>query len=363
MEGPRAPRADEYDRVLNFLTENLRKDKGWSLADEYPLALNLSNLANVRVIEDGGKFISAAVVKSTLVKSPAGLFKVAAIGSVVTDPGYRNQGFSRSVLDSTIENARASACDVAILWSDLHDFYRKLGFELGGTEVSIKIEQPMTVDLSGLKFIESARIAAEPILRLYSQHTCGTLRSIEDLRKSLLIPNTKVITAWDDKGQLQAYAIEGKGADLGGYIHEWGGSVSKLLPLFAHIRNLQNRTITVIAPLHSRNLIRQMETHGATSHEGVLGMIKIVNPDLLFAKIRRYARNLGIDNFVLEHHQGMTHFGFDDQLFKTDSEADVIRLVFGPQRASELHSFDPEVAIKLESIFPLPFWIWGWDSV
>lgn len=363
MEGPRAPRADEYAGVLNFFTENLRKDKGWTLADEYPLALNTSNIDNVRIIEKDGRYLSGSVVKTTLVKSPAGLFKVAGIGSVVTDPSHRNQGLSRRVLDSCLESARAAACDIAILWTDLHDFYRKLGFELAGTEVSLRIPENFDPGPSNLKFMNSIRIAAEPILRLYGQHTCGTLRSLEDLRKSLLIPNTRVYTAWDEAGQMQAYAIEGKGADLTGYVHEWGGAVSKLLPLFAHIRKEQNKLITVIAPAHSRNLIRQMRAKGATATEGVLGMIKIVNPDLLFAKIRRYARNLGLENFTIEQRQGITHFGFDDQIFKTDSSADVIRLVFGPVRASELHSFEPETAKKLETIFPLPFWIWGWDSV
>jgi GNAT superfamily N-acetyltransferase len=363
MEGPRAPRAEEYAQVLNFFTENLRKDKGWTLADEYPLALSMGNLENVRVIEKDGKYLSGSVVKTTLVKSPAGLFKVAGIGSVVTDPSHRNQGLSRQVLDACLENARASACDIAILWSDLHDFYRKLGFELAGTEVSIRITGDFDAGPSNLKFMDSAKVAAEPILRLYGQHTCGTLRSLEDLRKSLMIPNTRVYTAWDENGQMTAYAIEGKGADLSGYIHEWGGSVSKLLPLFSYIAKSQQRQITVIAPRHSRNLIKQMEGKGATVVEGVLGMIKIVNPDLLFSKVRRYARNLGIDNFLIEQRQGVTHFGFDEQLFKTDSEADVIRLVFGPAKASDLHAFDPETAKKLETIFPLPFWIWGWDSV
>lgn len=363
MEQPRAPRLEEYGSVLEFFTQNLRSEQGWSLAEEYPLALGPANFSNVRVIEKEGRFLSGAVVKTSMVKSPAGLFKVAGVGSVVTDPSHRNQGFSRAVLDATLETGRQVNCDIAILWTHLHDFYRKVGFELAGSEVSIRLENELVIDTTGFKFVESNRIAPEPLLRLYGQHTCGTLRSLEDLRKSLHIPNTRVYTAWDEQGQMLAYAIEGKGADFSGYIHEWGGAVSKLLPLFSHIRQTQGRPLTIIAPAHSRNLIRQLQEKGATVHDGVLGMIKILNPDLLYAKVRRYARNLGIDDFTLENRQGITHFGFGAEIFRTDSEADVIRLIFGPLKASQLHEFSPELSIKFETIFPVPFWIWGWDSV
>lgn len=363
MEGPRAPLQEEFNEVLNFLTSNLRQTQSWTLAEEYPLALNPSNLGNVRLIKENGKILSGAVVKTSLVKSPAALLKVAGIGSVVTDPAFRNQGHSRAVLDSTLEVAKGTACDIAILWTNLHDFYRKLGFELAGTEVSLRIDKPYVTEGQGLRFSESNRVAPEAIVRLYAQHTCGSIRSVEDVRKSLNIPNMRVYTAWDQNQQLQAYAIEGKGADLNGHIHEWGGSVSKLLSLFNFIVTEQKRPVTVITPAHSKNLIRQLKGHGAAAHEGVLGMIKIVNPDLLFAKIRRHARNLAVDDFTIEKRDGQTHFGFGDNIYKTDSESDVVRLIFGPSKAGELHSFDEATSKALETIFPIPFWIWGWDSV
>ncbi len=363
MDGPRAPSNEEFSQVVSFLTQNLRKDINWSIADEYPLALNTGNLSNIRVVKEGDRYVSGAVVRTSMVKSPAGLFKVAGIGSVVTAPDYRNRGLSRSVLDSVLQIAKESACDVAILWTDIYDFYRKVGFELGGTEISAQFDAAPKVDATGLKFVESPKVSAEAIARIYAQHTCGSIRSIEDIRKSLTIPNMRVYTAWDSSGQMQAYAIEGKGADLNGYIHEWGGSVSKILPLLGHIIETQKKSITIIAPIHAKNLLRQLQSHGAQLHQGVLGMIKVVNPYLLFAKVRRYARNIGIDDFVLEQRNGQAHFGFGNEVFKTDSESDVVRLIFGPSKASELHQFDPVTAAGLETIFPLPFWIWGWDSV
>lgn len=362
MDGPRAPSSEEFSEVIQFFSKHLRQDKTWSIADEYPLVLNSTNLNNIRVIKNENEFLSGAVVKTSFMKSPAGLFKVAGIGSVVTDPRFRNQGLSQAILKDSLETAQAQACDVAVLWTNLHDFYRKLEFELAGFEISLRIEEPLNLE-SNLKFLDSTRVAPEAILKLYAQHTCGSLRSVEDIRKSLAIPSSRVFSAWDQQGRMVAYAVEGKGADLTHHIHEWGGAVSHLLPLFDFARKTIGSPITVLSPGHSRNLIRQLEAKSVVPVAGVLGMIKILNPDLLFSKIRRYARSQGFDQLVLEQKQNETYFGWQSAVFKTDRLSDVVKLIFGPTKAKDLYPFESEVNAVLESLFPIPFWIWGWDSV
>lgn len=363
MAGPRTPRPEEYKMVIEFMTSHLRQESSWSLAEEYPLVFNSQNINNIHFIEKDGQVLSGAALRTSLVKSPIGILKVAGVGSVVTDPAFREQGFSTQVLNSTLEAAKNAACDIAILWTHLHDFYRRIGFELAGSEVSVQIHQSFPIEAKGIRFSDSPKVSPDAILRLYSQHTCGTVRSIEDIRKSLLIPNTRVYTAWDQHNQLLAYAIEGKGADLAGHIHEWGGAVSRLLPLFNFIYEHNQQPFTLLLSAHSKNLLRQLSEKGFSSQEGLLGMIKIINHNLLFSKLHRYARNLGIDNFVLEKRGDFTHFGFGTEVFKTDSDSDIIKLIFGPLKAHELHQFDEETHLKLEKLFPIPFWIWGWDSV
>ncbi|MBX7230915.1 MAG: GNAT family N-acetyltransferase [Bdellovibrionales bacterium] len=364
MDGPRAPHAVEFPEVLNFFNRQLRPESQWTVDEEYPLVLSPQKLSNVRIIKQNGQYLSGAVIKCFPVKTVAGLFKVAGLGNVVTDPAHREQGLSRSVINDLLETAQFAACDFAILWSDLHDFYRKLGFELAGTEVCLRLENEWESP-SNLKFIESSHVSPEAINRIYNQHTCGAIRTAEDIRKSLKIPNAKVYTAWDQNSNLQAYAIEGKGADLNACIHEWGGAVSRLIPLLAFIRKSQQRPLTLLAPKSAQNLKRQLEEQAHCNvHEGVLGMIKILNYNIFYSKIRRYARSLGFDNFVLEHQNNISYFGIEGQaLFKTDQPSDMVRLIFGPQNAQELHSFDSKSSECLQSIFPIPFWLWGWDSV
>lgn len=363
MEGPRPPFEHELDSFVSFLSNQLRPNVKWSIAEEYPLAIDDSNLNNIRVIKADETFLSAAVMKPQLMKTPAGIFKMAGIGSVVTDPSHRNQGLSRQVLEDCLTAAKAHGCDFAVLWTNLYDFYRKIGFELAGHEVALTIEKPWDEEPHGLRFAQGNNVEAEAILRLYSMHTSGSIRTAEDIRKYLKIPNSTVYTAWDEQGRLQAYAVEGKGMDLTGYVHEWGGGVSKLLPLLRHIRVSQNRPITILAPKHAANLIRQMNALGVPTFDGILGMVRLLNVQNILFKVKKYTRALGYDDVVLEAREGRIYLGKGEQIYSTDSESDLIRLLFGPQKASQLYKFDDQVKEVFEKLFPIPIWVWGWDSV
>jgi hypothetical protein len=207
------------------------------------------------------------------------------------------------------------------------------------------------------------KIDPEAMLRLYSQHTTGSVRTVDEVRRLLQIPNSRVFTAWDEQNRLQAYAVEGKGADLDGYIHEWGGGVSKLLPLIKYAIQQQKRPLNLITPAHSANLIRQLVAGGATEHSGVLGMVKLLNPSGFMTKIKKYVRAMGVEDLVLEPRDGRYYLGYKQEIFSTDSETDIVRLVFGPLKASQLHPFDKETSEVFEKLFPINMWIWGWDSV
>lgn len=361
MEGPRPLQENELQDVVGFLDKNLRTSHGWSIAEEYPLAIDSSNLQNFRIIKNGNEIISSALVKNIIIKNPVGVFKVAAIGSVVTSPSHRNQGLSQKILTECLHTATQQGCDFAILWTDLFDFYRKLGFELAGSEVSLLLDKPIQCSSAELRFLNSKQVAPEALLKLYSKHTTGSIRTPEEIRRYMQIPQSRVFTAWDQNNQIQAYAVEGKGADLQNYIHEWGGGVSKLLPLLAYMQKQYTGPLTLISPSHAQNLVRQLSDQGMSINSGLLGMIKILNPVNLLTKVNRYARIKGIDNFSIHYRQNTYFFEVGSQSYSTRSDGDVTRLVFGPQKASDIYPFDNSSAI--ESVLPIPMWFWGWDSV
>ena len=363
MEGPRSPSNQEWSHLLDFLNLNLRKDQAWKISDEYPTALTPSNLHNVRIIKENDKIVSHAVFKPLIIKTPQMILKVGAIGSVVTDERYRHQGLSREILNDCLKLAQEQHCDFAILWTQLFDFYRKLGFELAGTEMNFVFEHEFPVANLGLRFSSDSKVSPESLYRLYSQHTINTVRTLEEFKKYLKIPQTQIYTAWETNGQLAAFAIEGKGADLTDYIHEWGGGVRSLMSLFSYIRKTKNKPFTLITPQHSQNLIKEIQKVAPIQHQGYLGMLKVIDFDQLSAKVKRAFRNEGVSDIVFEKQGGYVLFGCGTDLITLETEADVTRVLLGPLTPDQLPHLKPETVNKLTKILPLPLWLWGWDSI
>jgi len=362
MDGPRAPTEREFPRVLEFLNSNLRPNANWSIASEYPTALTEANLNNIRIITEGDEVLSHSVIKPLIIRSPTIMYKVAAIGSVVTDNTRRGQGLSSQILNECTQEAQKQECDIAMLWTNLYDFYRRLDFELAGFEESVVIEKEFAADLHNLRFIKGTKISAESLHRLYCQHSVGSVRTVEDIRKYLTIPNTCLYTAWDGHGQLVAYAVEGKGADLSGYIHEWGGAVSKLMALFSWMRSEKQAPFTIILAHHSLNLLSALRSiPGALHNEGYLGMIKLINEQQLFAKVHRAARTVGIPNLILQKTATGYALGVGQDSVEFTDQKDMVRILFGP--LPEIPHLAPQTMDTLERILPLPLWIWGWDSI
>jgi N-acetylglutamate synthase-like GNAT family acetyltransferase len=346
----------EVGPIIGFLNKYLRTGMDWSIEAEYPQVFSKNNLENLRIIEDQGRVLAHAATKYLILKTHIGLLKVAAIGSVLTDPSFRNQGLSHEILESSLAAANANGADFAILWTDLYEFYRKMGFELAGREISLVIEENPDVAAGPLRLMKSNMISPEAILRLYQQHPCGSIRNVEEIRKNLQIPNSRVYSAWGSDNQLLAYAVEGKGADLKGYVHEWGGGVSALLPLLSHIRKDVGQPITVIMPSYAKNLIQQLSQWRVTINEGYLGMIRPVNFNSLFAKVTKRARQLGLADFVIEKTNEGFRVGSKGDIIQLSTINEVSQLLFGPL---------PEGSLKAEyqKLFPIDLWVWGWDSV
>lgn len=364
LSGPVSPNAAEYDKVIQFLNQNLRPNLPWSITDEYPNALLPNNIHNISILKDGTDVVSHAVLKPLIIKSPHVIFKIGTIGSVVTKEDQRHQGYSQKIIQNCVEMARQQSCDIALLWTNLYEFYQKLGFELAGHEISMVFEKEFTSPTKKLyRFSEEKNVSPEALLRLYSLHTVNSIRSVDEIKKFLAIPNTKLYTAWNSEHQLLAYAVEGKGVDLNGYIHEWGGQVPDLISLLSHVRQSKKAPITLIAPKHAQNLIQNLKPFTQVSNAGYLGMMKIINFDQLAAKIKRALRAEGFSQIVLEKHPEHYLFGYGDNLITLTHESDLVRLLFGPIEIADLNLFTEETKQIFQKIFPLPLWIWGWDSI
>ena len=365
---PRAPKKDEWMAIDRFLRDQLRPEQDWSLRSEYPLAFSESNIGNIRIIcDEQDQLLSHAVLKTSLIKTPYQLWKAGFIGSVCTNPEAREQGLGAANINSCLEAASQQNCDFVMLWTNLFNYYSKFGFQVAGTEIAVNLPENFspetTSQTENFRILQSRQISAQSLLDLYNRHSLKTLRSTEDIRKCMQIPNSDVFTAWNPvTNRLCAYAVIGKGADFENYVHEWGGDVSAILQLLAEIRR-QRQSLTIIMPPECQNLRRQLKKWGGQEAEGILGMIRLASPKSFMKKIKKGARAQGFDSFIFEYRDGMYYFGVGDEVYQTDSQEDIVRLAFGPLPPSEIHDFSQKALEVLERVFPLSFWVWGWDSI
>lgn len=363
LQGPRSPETHEWTQVVDFLNTHLRQNNNWTITSEYPTAFATNNIHNMSIITEDEKIIAHAVLKTLIIKTPHAIFKVGAIGSVFTDPEHRQRGYSRKNIENCISLAQKQDCDLVILWTDQFDFYRKMGFELAGFDYSYIYENTVPIKNKNLRFVAGNNVDPTALQKLYSQHSVHALRSVEDFKHFLKIPNSNLFTAWDHHNQLLAYAVEGKGLDLINYVHEWAGQADALLDLFQYIHLQKKEMITIMVPAHSKNLRNKISTVASVSHQGYLGMLKIVNKNELFHKIKKAFRAEGFDKIVLEQQEQHCILGFGTDLYTLKKESDLIQLLFGPLPIDSLDFISNESKQKLSTLLPMPLWIWGWDSI
>ncbi len=363
MQGPRSPEVHEMDKLVDFLNDNLRENNKWPITSEYPTAFSPNNIHNMSIITEDEKIISHAVLKTLVVKTPIAIFKVGAIGSVVTAPDHRQQGHSRKNIEHCIELAQKQDCDFVILWTDQFDFYRKFGFELAGYDFSYLIDKMSPIQNKDLRFVSGNNVDPEALQKIYAQHTVQAIRNTEDFRQFLKIPNSNLYTAWNPQNQLMAYAVEGKGIDLVNYVHEWGGKVDALTDLFHYVQQQKQSPLTIMTPYHSKNLHQKLDSLGHGRHEGYLGMLKFIQLDQILMKVKKAFRAEGYENAVFEMQNKNLVFGFGEDLYTLNNEADIMQLLFGPLEAKAMSFIDAANQEKLSNLLPLPLWVWGWDSI
>jgi N-acetylglutamate synthase-like GNAT family acetyltransferase len=353
--------AIKLSKIVSFVTRELRPNCEWTIQDEYPHVFQERNIHNLKYIEKEGTPVTHAALKPIIIKTPQLLYKVAAIGSVVTHSSYRGQGLSSQVISECLKEATQQDCDLAILWTNLHDFYRRLGFELCGFEEYFNIVKPLKCETTQLHCIKSRQVDPEAILKLYNRHTITSVRTSEEVRKFMNIPNTEVYTAWDSSNAIKAYAVIGKGADLEGFAHEWGGDINHLFHLFNFILEERQKPFTILVGAHSVNLIMALQKQKIHGQQGYLGMIKILNLAKFSKKLEKVAKIYGIKNFsISEIESGKVLVTANQSRLFLENSSQLVQLIFGP---STLLSSKPDLENEFHNLFPLPLWVWGWDSI
>jgi hypothetical protein len=206
--------------------------------------------------------------RSFLLQDSSNLINVALVGNVATDPAHQKKGYSSALMQFLTEMATQQNLAALLLWSDLHQFYQKLGFTSWSKELrhtfsraklsdlqknrSITIQQRTTTDLSHSDY----RAFLD-----FRKNTAITLqRSIDEFVTLTTIPHTYLFSIHRNN-ECVGYFVIGKGADMQGVIHEWGVTDTPETLAIAIAKLLEWSGYSDVILIAPATLTRNWETH------------------------------------------------------------------------------------------------------
>lgn len=354
---PRIPNKKEY----LYFSQN-SDIHPFPLKDCYPVAFSPQNQLNARVIQGPEKNSALLTQKILILKAPTYLTKIGLLsGTYSSSPHIPAQSFE-GLVKSQIKNAMGHKCDLIMTWPQQGHHLKKLGFHYAGVEYRYQLQPFEFKKHLEFRILNSKQISPVALLKCFSRHTVSSHRNIRHFQLFLNIPNSDFYSVWDNNNKLRAYASVGKGNDLHQFIHEWGGDMNGVMSLLAHLAKDQKAT-HLLVPHHSFNLRRNLSSLNWHATTNFLGHIKILNSKSLMEKAVRHAKTLKVTNLHITSQNGGYYLGLGSEILKLHNDKELSYLLFGPLQKINWDGLSPQFKRTMESLFPLPFWVWGWDSL
>jgi N-acetylglutamate synthase-like GNAT family acetyltransferase len=253
---------EERDALLQI---SLRPEPlPFPIASEYPLVLtekgNKYSYCAAKTDDPKKKIIAHANLwPRQLNTSP--MHVIGLVGNVATNVDYRGQGVMSELLRSIAEQGRRLGLSYLVLWSDLGEFYQKLGFSSLGKEKRWLLEaEKLEATFDGNALTKDAFRLVSPselssadlraMLRSQPPLPLTLERSATDLAYQLTIPEMEIFVKRSESSQIDAYFVIGKGYDMVGVIHDWGAVNAQILihGVFDCFKQKKWRQLLLLAP-------------------------------------------------------------------------------------------------------------------
>ena len=261
----RTVRPGEQSRLLALVESGLRRPGSpTGPADDFPLALGEANRDWQLVVEENDEFLAALVCLVRPCVTSAGELPVAAIGSVVTAASSQGGGLSRRLQQDILARLGERGVPLAVLWSDRPELYSARGFAPAGVEFHVDLDGWRGPDAPpGAVVRPYAPRDTAAVAVLHARHPYRTRRAPGDDALLYGMPGTRGWVLEPFAGAaVTAYAFCGKGQDFPGWILEWGGTVSAVAILVAHLR-AQAGARWLLAPQGAEELAAGLAAAGA----------------------------------------------------------------------------------------------------
>ena len=230
------------EQRTELLQKNLRPMKSaYPINSEYPIVLSVNNNKfSICVTKSSEshrqKLIAHANIwPRTLVNSKTNIeTKIALIGNVATNQSYQGQGIMRKLFTHLSTYSIELGCEALLLWSNLYEFYHKLGFQPRGKELRIFFTYSNLRSIQNdyhFDYVNPDLLSDYEILNILSLRYPSSFfikRTVDEFRILLKIPDTTLLICCK-KNQIIGFCIIGKGNDMIGMVHEWGATHPEII--------------------------------------------------------------------------------------------------------------------------------------
>ena len=322
----------ELTQLELLLNQSFGVPEGESFYDDFPVWKSTANLIRVGAYENE-KLLASASVRTAFVKAPLGLLKVALIGAVVTDEGWRGRGLASQLVLLCEQWAETQGCAFMVLWGSEHSLYQKLGFELCGSQVRIALKEIQFPEPAGIREI---KVGWDPVIfEMIKKRPEGLALTDDDQTWFTAHKNVEWYYIGDKTAPLEEKAYFGynRGIDLQNMVHEWGGNKEALLKLLSFLKTKQPELELLGHP----EIFAHYGITCPPERTEFLGMIKVLNLKNVLAVF--------LSEEMIKSLQGFLQGG-------KYPEREITQILFGPAQVSGISS----------NALPLLFWIWGLDA-
>ncbi len=392
MEEARPVRPEELDQALALVNKVFRTGVDQDMSTDYPLVFTPGNLDNLRVVSEGGRIFSHAAMAHRELRERGCALPISMICAVATDPDRRRRGAASRIMEDATQAMAARGDAFGLLWTGpARDFYRRLGWEVVGSngwtylvepQLAGRFEQPLPVRPF------QAEPDLERIIEIHEAQPRQLARTQAEYRTLLTLPNSEVWVA-EETGQAEGYLVVARAYNKSGVV-EWGGTSRALSSLLAKVlAEPAGERMQVFVPLSDNpmtelltgggcrtripmeeadgcglkmvrilslaNLMRQLSPHLEKCLTGCSGQ------ESLWVRETGEQVDLRWDGSGLEVGGGRSP-GPEDGAREL-SLRQAARLVFGPEKPSQVLDLSSESGQGLDRAFPFGFHIWMLDYV
>ena len=311
--------------------------------------------------------VSHALAHTSTVEARGTRTTVGMIGMVYTDPKFRGRGAAQLAVRGAVERLHARGASLVILWSDLDAFYARLGFHRAGIEHSYCLDaelcERMYKNHLGEVQVRAPRDDDWPHLeRLYSEKPSRQIRAIGSLRQLARTPDCETLVAIQDDRPI-AYASMGRGDDLTGIVHEWGGASGGLIRCLNEFARSRGEVALLEGPV-PEPATQPLREVGAPKNVGTLGLIQLLDAQGLFKTIARDQPQLRNMHLTAHPHHDNAYTFSTPHADITLSHQSALSLLFGPSLPRSLQlGLEADECHALRICFPWPLFVWGFDSI